>query len=196
MPRTGLRSNRSYVSRRSWSTTFVLGAVNFRAGVVRRRSVAKAPLEKPESAETDPTRTGSERCVRVRPQAAPSMREDGRTPSKRPLLRGRLSVSAGQRLGIMGFDSRHLQECSGFVESREHCWRCTGTLVSGENFACPGDRVAHANGTRSYLNASSLSSTAPQDPSRTVRRPGNPHVPRTARGSMGCRTPPRARLCG
>ena len=36
------------------------------------------------------------------------------------------SEKSHQQLGRRGFDSRHLQECSGLV--REHCWRCASTL--------------------------------------------------------------------
>ena len=53
-----------------------------------------------------------------------------------------------QQLGRRGFDSRHLQECSGFF--REHCWRCArpSGFVTIENRPSPLDRVADSNSRR------------------------------------------------
>jgi hypothetical protein len=50
-----------------------------------------------------------------------------------------------QQLGRRGFDSRHLQECSGSF--REHCWRCArpSGFITIENRPSPLDRVADSN---------------------------------------------------
>ena len=58
------------------------------------------------------------------------------------------SEKSHQQLGRRGFDSRHLQECSGLV--REYCWRCANTLsvVAIKNRTRPLDCVAHTNPRR------------------------------------------------
>lgn len=52
-----------------------------------------------------------------------------------------------------GFDSPHLQECSGLDASREHCWRCSEPLVALQDLARPVDGVAISLG-RTSLAAS------------------------------------------
>ena len=65
----------------------------------------------------------------------------------RPTRRLR-SEKPHQQLGRRGFDSRHLQECSGSF--REHCWRCArpSGFVTIENRPSPLDRVADSNSRR------------------------------------------------
>jgi hypothetical protein len=70
-------------------------------------------------------------------------------PGSSPETNHRLrSEKSHQELGRRGFDSPHLQECSGFV--REHCWRCARppVVVAIEDDARPLDRVADANARR------------------------------------------------